>query len=85
MDTTLTIKTKRELRDEAKRTAEKLGLPLSTVINALLRQFTRDKEIVFSLNTPNTQTRKAIRDTRARKNLKRFKSFADWKKTMHSL
>ena len=67
MNTTLTIKTKKELRDEAKKTAEKLGLPLSTVVNALLRQFTRDREITLSLNVPNAETRRALREARERR------------------
>jgi hypothetical protein len=37
--TTITIKTEKKLRDAAKRTAKKLGIPLSTVINAQLAQF----------------------------------------------
>ncbi len=74
MDTTLTIKTKKELRDEAKETAEKLGLPLSTVVNALLKQFTRDKEIVLSLNVPNAETRRALKEASEGKG--RVKSYA---------
>lgn len=85
MDTTLTIKTKKELRDEAKKTAEKLGLPLSTVVNALLKQFTRDKEIVLSLNVPNARTQRALRRASARRGLKEFKSFGDWTKATRSL
>jgi addiction module RelB/DinJ family antitoxin len=85
MDTTLTIKTKKELRDEAKKTAAKLGLPLSTVVNALLRQFTRNREIVLSLDVPNAETRRALRQASSRKGLKRYKSFKDWEKAMRSL
>ncbi len=85
MDTTLTIKTKKELRDEAKKTAAKLGLPLGTVVNALLKQFTRDKKIVLSLNVPNEETRRALREAIARKGLEGFRSFKDWKKAMRSL
>ncbi len=85
MDTTLTIKTKKELQDEVKKTAEKLGLPVTTVVNALLRQFVRDKEIVLSLNIPNATTRRAIREYRSGKGLETFESFADWKKAMRAL
>lgn len=85
MDTTLTIKTKKELRDDAKKTAEKLGLPLSTIINALLKQFTRDKEITLSLNAPNAETRRALREARARRGFKVFKTFTEFEKHVHSL
>ena len=85
MNTTLTIKTKKELRDEVKQTAEKLGIPVTTAINALLKQFVRDKEIVLSLNVLNAETKRAIREARARKGLETFKSFEDWKNAMRSL
>lgn len=85
MDTTITIKTKKELRDEVKKTADKLGIPMTTAVNALLKQFVRDKEIVLSLNIPNATTRRAIHEARTRKSLENFKSFEDWKQVMHSL
>ena len=84
MYTTITIKTNKQLRDEVKKTANKLGIPMTTAVNALLSQFVRDKEITLSLNVPNTITRRAIREARAGKNLETFQSFEDWKKTMRS-
>lgn len=48
MNTTLTIKTEKKLRNEAKRTADELGVPLTTVINAMLRQFVREKTLTVS-------------------------------------
>ena len=85
MDTTITIKTKKELRDEAKKTAAKLGLPLGTVVNALLKQFTRDKEIVLSLNVPNAETRRALREAHSRKGQKVFKTFGEFQRYVRSL
>mgnify|MGYP001601471947 FL=1 len=85
MDTTLTIKTKKVLRDEAKKTAEKLGLPLGTVVNALLKQFARDKEIVLSLNVPNAKTQRALRQASSRKGCKTFKTFQEFEKYVRSL
>ena len=49
MNTTITIKTEKKLRDRAKQTAAKLGVPLTTVMNAMLRQFVRDRSITISL------------------------------------
>jgi len=49
MHTTITIKTEKKLRDKAKRTAKKLGIPLTTAMNAMLRQFVRDRSITVSL------------------------------------
>lgn len=47
--TTITIKTPKKLRDAAKRTAAKLGIPLTTVINAQLAQFVTDGRFEVSL------------------------------------
>jgi antitoxin component of RelBE/YafQ-DinJ toxin-antitoxin module len=49
MNTTLTIKIDRRLRDDAKKAADELGIPLTTVVNGMLRKFSRDKEITFSV------------------------------------
>lgn len=48
--TILNIKTDKKLKEEAKKVSAELGVPLSTVINAFLKQFVRDKEITFSAN-----------------------------------
>jgi addiction module RelB/DinJ family antitoxin len=48
--TILNVKTDKKLKAEAKRVSEELGVPLSTVINAFLKQFVRDKEITLSAN-----------------------------------
>jgi len=70
MNTTLTIKIEKGLRDDAKKTAQTLGVPLTTVMNAMVRQFVRDRRLVleaecpFPSHTPNAETRKAIRELR---------------------
>lgn len=48
--TILNVKTDKKLKEEAKKVSAELGVPLSTVINAFLKQFVRDKEITFSAN-----------------------------------
>lgn len=48
MKTLLTIKTDKKIKETARDVAEEIGVPLSTVINAFLRQFVRDKEVSFS-------------------------------------
>ncbi|HZX50308.1 MAG TPA: type II toxin-antitoxin system RelB/DinJ family antitoxin [Candidatus Paceibacterota bacterium] len=80
MNTTLTIKTDKKLRDTAKKTARELGVPLGTVMNALLKQFVRDREITLSVRLPNAETRRAMRETQERKNVETFESFDQWKK-----
>lgn len=49
--TILNIKTDKSLKAKAQRTAEKMGLPLSTIMNAFLKQFVRDEEITFSASS----------------------------------
>ena len=48
--TIINVKTDKKLKVEAKKVAAELGVPLSTVINAFLKQFVRDKEITLSAN-----------------------------------
>lgn len=49
MNTVINIKTKKEVKLRAQKIAGELGLSLSAVINAYLRQLARNKEIRFSL------------------------------------
>ena len=46
--TILNVKTDKKLKQDAKKVAEELGVPLSPVVNAFLKQFVRDKEITLS-------------------------------------
>ncbi|OGG79228.1 hypothetical protein A3J11_01280 [Candidatus Kaiserbacteria bacterium RIFCSPLOWO2_02_FULL_55_12] len=52
--TTITIKTDKKLRDAAKCTAAKLGIPLTTVMNAQLAQFVSEGRFEVSL-TPRPE------------------------------
>lgn len=47
--TTITIKTDKKLRDAAKNTAMKLGIPLTTVMNVQLAQFVSEGRFEVSL------------------------------------
>ena len=47
-DTTLTIKINKKTRDDAKKVASRLGLPLTTILNSMLLQFVRDQTITIS-------------------------------------
>ena len=48
MQTTLTIKTDKKLRDDAKKTDEELGVPLTTIVNSMLKQFVREQAVVLT-------------------------------------
>ena len=60
MNTTLMIKIDKRLRDDAKHTAGELGVPLTTVVSALLKQFVRDREVTVSLNPVLTKAKIAL-------------------------
>lgn len=45
MKTVINIKTDRDVKRGAQKVAEELGLSLSTVVNAYLKQFVRNREI----------------------------------------
>ncbi len=48
--TIINIKTDKKLKADAQKVASELGVPLSTIMNAFLKQFVRDKEITLSVN-----------------------------------
>ena len=49
MKTLINIKADKEVKEKAQKLAKELGLPLSTVINASLKQFIRSRELYFSV------------------------------------
>ena len=57
--TVINFKTDPAIKKEAQAAAKKLGLSLSDVMNSLLRQFTRDKELHISLE-PTPYLEKAL-------------------------
>ncbi|MEK7517732.1 MAG: type II toxin-antitoxin system RelB/DinJ family antitoxin [Patescibacteria group bacterium] len=56
--TAIYIKTEARTKEKAQRVAKELGLSLSVVINALLKQFIKTKSVTFSANDeiPNERT-----------------------------
>ncbi len=46
--TILSIKTDKDLKKHAQDTAKELGITLTTVVNSLLKQFVRDKEVTLT-------------------------------------
>lgn len=49
MKTIINIKADKEVKKDAQRIAEELGLSLSAVMNAYLKEFIREREVTFSL------------------------------------
>ena len=59
--TLLNIKMEKNLKHRAQEVARELGLPLSTVVNAYLREFVREKRVVFSSPpAPNAKTQRLL-------------------------
>jgi addiction module RelB/DinJ family antitoxin len=76
----LSIKTDKSVKEEAQKIAKILGLPLSTIINAYLKEFVREKSVRISLEPqirPEVENflAKASRDYKNKKNIsKKFVS-----------
>jgi len=49
--TTLTIKIDKKLKRELQRMAKEMGISVTTIVIALLKQFVRDGGITLSINT----------------------------------
>ena len=61
MQTLLTIKTDKRLKEAAQETAKELGVPLTTAVNAFLKQFVRDRALTLSASyTPSAYLRAVI-------------------------
>ncbi len=74
MKTVLNVKTDKEVKEEAQRVAKELGLPLSTVVNAYLKEFVRNRAIHLSAAPRMSKALEEVlggveRDLKAEKNL----------------
>lgn len=66
MKTLLNIKTDAEVKRGVKKIAEEIGMPVSTIINAYLKQLIRERRVDFSLPLiPNKKTAKRLRQAHA--------------------
>ena len=83
MNTVIHLRANREVKENARRVAQELGLSLSDVINASLRNFIRTREVYFS-HTPRMTPElekllgRAEKDIRKNRNISpRFKTAKD--------
>ncbi len=58
--TLLTVKIDKNLKQAAQKTAEQIGLPLGTLVNALLRQFVRNKGVSLTTEEEYVLNKKTI-------------------------
>lgn len=86
----LNIKADKEIKEEAQKTAHDLGVPLSTVVNAYLKEFVREKAFSLSLAPqlrPEVEKllREAHQNYKNKKNVSRvFRSAAEALKYLRS-
>jgi len=73
------------LKREAEAVLKKIGLTPSEAITLFLTQVKLTKGLPFPVRVPNAETRRAIREARARKDLETFESVADWAKSVREL
>lgn len=87
MPKTQTIRARVEpgLKRGAEAVLKKIGLTSSEAITLFLTQVKLTKGLPFPLRVPTEQTRRAVRQTRAGKNVERFDSVFDWAKKARSL
>ena len=72
--TILNIKIESDLKKQAKEVADEMGLPLSVIVNNYLRQFVKDRRVIFDTTlTPNAATAArlddVLRDLKADQNM----------------
>jgi len=70
-NTSITIRTDKEIKSEAQQILSLLGIDMSTAINIFLRQVIQKEGLPFSvkLESPNATTLKALSETSNNKNL----------------
>ena len=73
-----------ELKRDAEAVLRKIGLTSSEAITLFLTQVKLTKGLPFPLSLPNRQTRQAIRQARAGKDVEAFESARDWAKKVRS-
>ena len=87
MTTNLNIRTDKEVKEQADRIFQALGLNMTTAINMFLRSTIRENGIPFGLklDIPNEETRLAIEEGRKiakDKNVKGYDSIDDLKEAL---
>ena len=64
MKTLINIKADKEVKEAAVKTAEMMGLPLSTIINAFLKKFIADQSVTFNAPAkPSRALEKILKQT----------------------
>ncbi len=82
---TIRARVKPELKRDAEAVLRKIGLTSSEAITLFLTQVKLTKGLPFPVRIPNKETKRAINEARARKDLETFDSISEWAKKIRSL
>ena len=83
MSTTITVRVEQEVKIEAQRLAKELGLSLSSLINAFLKQLIREKKLKFTISEePSEYTLRAIKKSEEELKSGKAYKFSDPKKAV---
>lgn len=87
MGKTQTIRARVEpaLKRDAEAVLRRMGLTSSEAITLFLTQVKLTKSIPFPVRVPNAETKRALKEARACKNLETFESASAWAKKIRSL
>ncbi|MCH8224915.1 MAG: type II toxin-antitoxin system RelB/DinJ family antitoxin [Chloroflexi bacterium] len=75
MKTVLNVRTDKSLKEEAQKIAKDIGIPLSTVVNAYLKEFVRERRVTFTTE-PRLRHRVAKRLEQASKDIRTGKNIS---------
>ncbi len=82
----INLKTDPELKKLAAKTADKLGISISAVLNNELRRFTAEQSVVFDVpEVPNTQTAKMLAESKKEIDSGDFHQFQNNEKALEFL
>jgi DNA-damage-inducible protein J len=73
------------LKRDAEAVLKKIGLTPSEAINLFLTQVKLANGLPFPVRVPNEETKRALRDARARRNLETFETASEWAKKVREL
>jgi DNA-damage-inducible protein J len=82
---TIRARVEPRLKRDAEAVLKKIGLTSSEAITLFLTQVKLTKGLPFPVRVPNKETKRALTEARARKNLETFDSVAAWARKVRSV
>jgi DNA-damage-inducible protein J len=82
---TIRARVEPRLKRDAEAVLKKIGLTSSEAITLFLTQIKLTNGLPFPVRVPNEETKRALRDARARRGLETFESASEWAKKVREL